>query len=199
MKPRDKSMFCLASTVLWIGGLVNQTSPLTAAGKPASPARDNVPRLTVRVYAFPGLSSSLLAVAEVEAARLLRGVPIDWLNCTAPRACSSPESPADLTVRILPKALPSATSSALGMASWSGDRGGAFIFYDRAIALRTASRLLPHILGRVMAHEITHLLLGWDSHSDVGLMRGQWTADDLRFDSLACLGLTALSAARTSR
>jgi len=118
-------------------------------------------------------------------------VPIEWLDCTAAAACSTTELPGGLTVRILPKALPSASRAALGMASWSGERAGAFVFYDRVRACRSQDRLLPHILGRVMAHEITHLLLGWDSHADSGLMRGQWTGDDLRFDSTTCLGLTA--------
>ena len=42
-----------------------------------------------------------------------------------------------------------------------------------------------------MAHEIVHLLLGAESHSDLGLMRGQWSAEDLRMPSGACLGLSA--------
>ena len=41
-----------------------------------------------------------------------------------------------------------------------------------------------------MAHEIVHLLLGVESHSDLGLMRRQWSAEDLRMDSRACSGLS---------
>jgi hypothetical protein len=44
-----------------------------------------------------------------------------------------------------------------------------------------------------MAHEIMHLLIPEASHSDLGLMRGQWTAVDLRLDSPACLGSAARS------
>jgi len=174
-------MFRAASTLVWTASLLN---PLIAA----PPARDDVPRLTVRVYGFPGLSRWVLAAAEAEAARLLRNVPVelDWLNCADPRACSGHEAPGDLTVRVVEKAPPGATGSAMGMAAWSGNQGGAFIFHNRALAFRTHSKLLHHILGRVMAHEIMHLLLPEDPHSDLGLMRGQWTADDLRFDSSAC-------------
>ena len=35
------------------------------------------------------------------------------------------------------------------------------------------------LLGRVIAHEIAHLLLGTNSHSDRGLMRGGWKASEL--------------------
>ena len=182
MKPGDKRMFSAVSTLVWTASLLN---PPIAAPSP----RDNVPRLAVRVYGFPGLSPGLLAASEVEAARAMRKAPVElnWLNCTVPGACSEAEASGDLTIRVVRKALPSATSSAAGMAAWSGNKGGAFIFYDRALALRTHSRLLHHILGMVMAHEIMHLLLPEDSHSDWGLMRGNWTADDLRFDRAACL------------
>jgi hypothetical protein len=97
-------------------------------------------------------------------------------------------------VRIVADALPPATKSALGLAAWSGDLAAAFIFYDRVAALRTSDRFVPTILGRVMAHEITHLLLGAHSHSEVGLMRGQWSADDLRTVNSAWLGLPIQSA-----
>jgi len=33
------------------------------------------------------------------------------------------------------------------------------------------------LLGRVMAHEIGHLLLGIDYHGPVGVMRAEWTDD----------------------
>jgi predicted Zn-dependent protease len=64
---------------------------------------------------------------------------------------------------------------------------------DRAIALRTHTRLLPSIIRRVMAHEIAHVLLPHQKHSDLGLTRGQWSADDLAMTNAACLGLSAQS------
>jgi hypothetical protein len=44
-----------------------------------------------------------------------------------------------------------------------------------------------------MAHEIAHVLLPHHKHSDLGLTRGQWSADDLTMTSAACLGLSAQS------
>ena len=69
----------------------------------------------------------------------------------------------------------------------------AFLFYDRIVALRTQAISLHSILGRVLAHEIVHVLLPDERHSDFGLMRGQWSTDDLRTDSGACIGLPVAS------
>jgi hypothetical protein len=49
-------------------------------------------------------------------------------------------------------------------------------------------------MGRVLAHEIVHLLLPGERHSDFGLMRGQWSADDMRPESFACIGVPVASA-----
>jgi hypothetical protein len=177
MKLHGKRIISAAWTLIWAAGLFNGISPLFAA----APVRDSLPQITVRIYGFPGLPPGSLALAEAETARLLRGLEIHWIECTSTQACSRPEAPDDLTVRVVEKALPGATPHAMGMATWSGIQGGAFVFYDRALALRTPSRLLQHILGRVIAHEILHLLSPQEPHSDLGLMRGHWTADDVSF------------------
>jgi hypothetical protein len=75
----------------------------------------------------------------------------------------------------------------------SPDHGSAFIFYDRIAALQRSASLLHAMLGRVMAHEITHLLLPEEEHSSSGLMRAHWKPDDLRFASTACFGLSGRS------
>jgi hypothetical protein len=161
-------------------------------------APPSTPELQVRVFGFPGLSAWTLNGAETEATRMLRPVHIElaWVDCTSrtpPAACVSPRTPTDLIVRFVAKALPQASGHALGIAGSSDGHGVAFVFYDRVAGLRTHSRLLPAMLGRVMAHEITHLLLPDEKHAGVGLMRGQWAADDLQITSSTCLGLPAAS------
>jgi hypothetical protein len=168
------SLICLAGTVL---------------------ANQSTPELTIRVYDFPGLPNGTLREAYLEATRMLQPAQIQlkWVECNSPvlsAECRSPQLPGDMTVRVVAKVLSPASATALGLAAWSGDDAGAFIFYDRVMALRTSTRSISSMLGRVMAHEITHLLLGSQDHAEVGLMRGQWTADDLRIASSACLWLT---------
>ncbi len=171
-----------------------------AARTPTESSRDDnsTPRLTVRVYGFAKLSPSLLQASELQAVRLLRYVPLDlnWVDCTswpAPAICMAEPAPTDLMVRVLAKALPQASQNALGIAASKRGDAIAFVFYDRMLALRTHARPLSSIAGRVLAHEIVHVLLPDEAHSDFGLMRGLWSTDDLRTDSSACMGLTAIS------
>jgi hypothetical protein len=161
-------------------------------------ALQSTPKLNVFVYGFPRLSRSVVQGAETEAVRMLGPVPIGlkWVDCTSrvpPESCRSPHASRDLIVRFLPKALPQASAKALGIAGDSADYATAFIFYDRISALRTHTNVLPAMLGRVLAHEITHLLLPEEDHAAFGLMRGQWRVDDLLFTSTACHGLSAQS------
>jgi hypothetical protein len=70
----------------------------------------------------------------------------------------------------------------LGEALIRGGRGQlATVFPDRVrgLARRAAVDYAP-LLGRVMAHELGHLLLGVSTHSATGLMRGNWTHHDVR-------------------
>lgn len=164
----------------------------------SSPGDKSTPQLSVRVYSFAGLSPGLLQAAEVEADRLLSNVPVDlnWVDCTSQSvsaACMSDLAPTDLVIRVFAKALPQASPDALGIASSKRQDAIAFIFYDRIIALRTQATPLPSIVGRVLAHEIVHELLPGQSHSDFGLMRGQWSTSDLRMDSSACMGFPRAS------
>jgi hypothetical protein len=171
---------------------------LAARDRNGSDSADtSAPQLSVHVYGFPQLSPRLLKAAELEAVRMLRNVPVDlkWIDCVsqASARCMSDLAPTDLVVRVIAKALPQAGADALGIAGSSEQGGAAFVFYDRVVTFRTHARRLSSILGLVLAHEITHLLLPTESHSDFGLMRAKWSADDLRTESSICMGLPVAS------
>ena len=73
----------------------------------------------------------------------------------------------------------------------------AYVFYNRVkeLAWRTAvdqKVLLAHFL----AHEIGHLLLGPKSHSPVGLMRGEWSENDLNKAAKGRLAFTSTESER---
>ena len=184
----------IACLVLPCAAGIEPTPLLARAINAFSLAHQSTPELQVRVYSFPGLSPWMLAAAEVEARRLLlpASVEFQWVDCASRlviSVCGSPQGPADLIVRVLAKALPNVSTAALGITDSSDRCAAAFIFYDRIVALRTHSRLLPVMLGRVIAHEIIHLLLPGESHAEMGLMRGHWDDGDLRIANSTFLGL----------
>jgi hypothetical protein len=153
------------------------------------------PQLTVQMYAVSPVSPEVLDLAAPEAARILRALPVglNWVNCSAPshpEVCDTSSLPTDLRVRLVPKALASASRNTLGMAMWSDTGSSAVLFYDRALSIRGPGPFLPQILGRALAHEVVHLLLGTTSHGDRGLMKQEWTAKDLYFDSGSSLELS---------
>lgn len=160
-----------------------------AAPNPPSSVQQSTPTINVLVYSFQGLPPWVLDGAKTEAARIFRqaAIQINWLDCNSERPSAAralPGGAAVLVIRFVPHALPPASRTALAMAFPSPESDGiAFVFYDRVIALQTSTSLLQTMLGRVVAHEITHLLLPGKDHSHSGLMRGHWTQDDLRFTS----------------
>jgi hypothetical protein len=57
----------------------------------------------------------------------------------------------------------------------------ATVFADRVLSTSNrAGANAPLVLGRVIAHEIGHLLIGANQHSTYGLMRAIWTDLELR-------------------
>jgi hypothetical protein len=59
----------------------------------------------------------------------------------------------------------------------------ATVFHDQveAVARRTGVAR-SELLGRALAHEVGHLLLGVRGHSRTGIMRAVWTDDELTRD-----------------
>jgi hypothetical protein len=191
---RFQRKFRLAFLILAGGLFVHQLLP--AETRDASGTRENVRlELTVRVYSLSEISPWLLSAAETEAAHMLRWVHVNltWVNCRPPMPagpCFSPASATDLTVRILAKALPQANSRVVGMASGPASSRAVFLFYDRIASLRAFNNILPDILGRVMAHELLHLLVPAEGHTDAGLMTAQWSAAYLERRNSNRLGLS---------
>lgn len=123
-----------------------------------------------------GLSGAKTAVGEGEivAAQVLStaGVRLDWHGT---RHC-----PFDAILVALRDDEPSALMP--GALAYSKPFDGSStitVFYDR-VELHANQRPAGPILGHVFAHEIAHILQRVDRHSEVGVMKARWTADDFR-------------------
>lgn len=153
-------------------------------------ARITDTRLTVFVSDSAHTPEHFVIEAEQEATRIFRqaGLVVDWINCrqqagvTPDPHCQQALAPADLIVRILPRAL-NAPDSAFGV-SFLSHSGGVYtdVFLDHVQQLREKDPSLSPspILGHIIAHELGHLLLGANSHSHDGVMQANWQYPQLR-------------------
>jgi hypothetical protein len=114
--------------------------------------------------------------AEILASSMFRqaGVVIEWR--ASARACRA-SGPRAIVVHLLENAPPDADIEALARAyPFEGIRID--VFLDRISGARPDPR--PILLAHVLVHEITHILQNAARHSETGVMKAHWGADDYR-------------------
>jgi hypothetical protein len=175
---------------------VTAVTAVTASPVAATSIIDTMtnPGLVVRVYdatALPpedGEAALGTAGAILEAA----GLEVRWRACgdtfvrPAADPCLAPLAANELAVRLV--RLPPARTAPVPLGYSLVDtelRGGslATVYVDRVANLASLCEIDVHtILGRAVAHEIGHLLLGTRDHAHVGVMRAVWSRETLRRD-----------------
>jgi hypothetical protein len=145
--------------------------------------------LTIRVYNYAGASHQTLDGAEHQASRIIGtiGVTATWLDCPtsaeptsgqAVQGCKGPVSGATMVLRILRGSPPVKAAFRDTTSGYAIGSVLASVFYGRiedlAYGLAGDDRQTPAILGYVIAHELGHLLLGTNSHSEAGIMCARW-------------------------
>lgn len=143
--------------------------------------------LTVRVYNRFGVASRDLDAARVTATSLLEdaGLTVQWRECQSASSpgdsCSDVLGPSEISIRFVAAPAPFAAGDVLGYSyvDAASRRGTlATVFPDRVIAIAPDLRMAPAtLLGRAMAHEVGHLLLGSNAHAAAGLMRAHWSVE----------------------
>ena len=140
--------------------------------------------LVVHVYDTTGVSASKLELARADLAQTLSAIGIEpiWRPCHA-TGCIGRPKPHEVSVRIV-KSGPAAERDALGYSSIDIEQQAgtlATVYADRVDALAAQAGLDGGVLlGRAIAHEIGHLLLGTATHGRQGLMRALWRMDELQ-------------------
>jgi hypothetical protein len=212
-------MFTRQLVMVVAGGLL--MPPLAESASPASPVD-----VTARLYntaRIPAVARDA-ALSVAAGALLAGGIGLRWKNCDIADSCAMVPARGELVIRLVrsPGQIvtprdPSVarTRRSLGEGG-SGPRvlvlGEAFIdTRERAGVLATV--FVDHVeliaalsetdaallLGRAIAHELGHLLLGSNAHSVRGLMRAQWTPADIRRHASADWALTTEDAAAIRR
>ncbi|MGH9239357.1 MAG: hypothetical protein ACRD3G_15055 [Vicinamibacterales bacterium] len=145
--------------------------------------------LTVRLYNTGRVPAAALLLARDTATAILAdgGLSIRVRHCgsvvspaAVPDRCAEPLKPAEVVMRVLdaPAFTTSVHPDAFGVSYvvQDTDRGWlATVFADRVRdAAARAGASHGALLGRVMAHELGHLLLGSGYHGSAGVMRAHW-------------------------
>ena len=147
--------------------------------------------VVVRVYDVTGMADvdrrDALDIARDALAAA--NVHVIFKNCgssgSKDDSCDTPREQGERIVRILnaPANLPPSMGTQLGNALVdSGTNTGvlATIYADRITRASAGQIDRPVLFGRVIAHELGHLLLGVTAHSNSGLMREFWTDQQVR-------------------
>lgn len=178
------------------GGRARGDAGRTASGRRFIPG--HYVKLTLRVYDYVPIDPELLARAEKVTDAIFEesGIGIVWMDCTPLRGeflpretCPSDMGASDLVLRFFPRRMAmkvAAPKEPLGFAQQCPETEPACeltVFYFRIDELAPNGHGAEFILGYVIAHEVAHVLIG-PGHSEGGIMRGEWSREELRRMSL---------------
>jgi hypothetical protein len=142
--------------------------------------------LVVRIYDAVGVPSDVLERAHgtVDQTMTAVGIRPVWRPCRTDR-CVDPPKRDEVIVRIV-TAKERSRRDLLGSSMVDvDDQAGtlATIYLDRVEWLAHEANVdSGRLLGRAIAHEIGHLLLGTAGHANGGLMRARWLTGELQRD-----------------
>lgn len=148
--------------------------------------------IAIRSYNYAGVPAEQLVSARGAANEIFAraGISVKWIDCRVPGSeagatCTDQlHEGREFVLRLLEGPADSSRRVALGSSMLDRAAGrGALITIDPRLVgniAAGASTDSATLLGRAMAHELGHLLLGRAEHTRFGLMRAFWSQDELR-------------------
>ena len=201
------------------GGLL--VPPLAESASPASPVH-----VTARLYNTARVATVVkeAALRAATGALIAGGIHLRWKDCDLADSCATVPARGELVVRLvrLPGQIVTPRDPIVARTGRNLGEGGAgpgalvlgeafidtrertgvlaTVFVDRVELIAELSEIgAAVLLGRAIAHELGHLLLGTNAHSVRGLMRAQWTPADIRRQASVDWALTTEDAAAIRR
>lgn len=150
------------------------------------------PDVVVRVYNYSDLRPDQIAISHATTDRIFQnaGISLRWMNCQVrstdnASACTDTlKEGREFMLRLMDGTEDTGRQLALGTSMVDrGTRGGVLMTVSPRLvwAVATGSGTdAATLLGRAVAHELGHLLLGRVAHSRAGVMRALWSQDELR-------------------
>lgn len=169
---------------------------------PSRAVSSTEPAMTVRVYNYARLSRSELNPVELVATRVFAegGIRILWYDCGPSKSADEDPNCRD-NVRITNFTLRICRNCTSFIASPAPDVRGFATGQTATVSSAWSDELsqalyVPsdELLGRVIVHELGHLLLG-PGHSRGGIMKAHWGPEDLHRSNLGMLNFTSEQAA----
>ena len=155
--------------------------------------------LSVHTYNYAGVSAADLAAARRHVETIFRGasITISWRDCrTSGRDaadvlpnCRTDRRPDEVMLRIMTSSTPGLDRiTSLGFSLVNRENAHSAwlssVFTNRVAALARQAGIDPTLLlGRAIAHEIGHLLIGSTDHARAVLMRAFWSHAELTHGS----------------
>ena len=160
---------------------------------PLAAAESEAPDVRIRIHDYARIADDVLAQAQERVTDIYKtiGVQLRWQITLCPPDPSAPAAAtltdaSDFVLILLSPHMSRRLKVApdvLGMAVVPPQGGGriAYVLFDRITRVARAARSdVTDVLGRVIAHEIGHLMLPDGSHSGNGLMRAEWNIKELQ-------------------
>ena len=127
----------------------------------------------VTVCLNPGADASMMYRGQATATQILKqaGVRLDW------RGDESTCAGGNGIVVTVSRATPVDQHPGALAYAQPFERTHVALFYDRVLTAASPA-LTPYLLGHVLAHEIVHMLQGFDRHCASGIMKAHWDHRD---------------------
>jgi hypothetical protein len=145
--------------------------------------------ITIALYDIAGVRPGVLATMKTETSSIFRaaGINLAWVDCAvAGKPVNKPECAVPLgPTRLMLRLVPGVNKTMPGVAGLAFVKDGAGVlaclYPERTSELaRDSGWDFGDLLGHSAAHELGHLVLRSEAHSEGGLMRARWEAPDLR-------------------
>jgi hypothetical protein len=189
MRTALRNTTSITSLHVWLVCVAFVAGAAPAGGAVAKPELG----IVIRTY-DAGVTTGDLARA-LDAARTLfedAGIGVTWVRCDVAfversgDACLAPLAADELAIRfvLLPPHIAARSLVTLGDSLIDTQRRTgslATIYVNRVTQLASQCGIeISTLLGRALAHEVGHLLLGTPAHASAGLMRSSWSQAALR-------------------